>query len=110
MRSVQITDTVFFKHKYITMPTVSKADAIVATAINFAQILLGEVKTNMGEKGIKQLKQLVEMLHQTATNMAEQQSKGILNSHGQWRVKKIKGTPQQQAHLPKTHASKSHTD
>ena len=29
-RAKRITDTVFFKHKYITQPTVTKADAIVA--------------------------------------------------------------------------------
>ena len=31
-RSIQVADTVFFKHQYITMPTVSKVDTIVAAA------------------------------------------------------------------------------
>ena len=55
-QSVCIADTIFFKHKYITMPTVSKADAIVAATTNVAQVLKGKLEPNMGEKCIKQFK------------------------------------------------------
>ena len=51
-----MTDTIFFKHKYITMPTISKADAKVAAAMNLVQVLQKEITTNIGENGIKQFK------------------------------------------------------
>ena len=49
------------------MPTVSKADAIAAAKTNLAQVLQAELEPNIGERSIKQLKQLVEMLQQTTT-------------------------------------------
>ena len=38
-QSVCIADMVFFKHKYITMPTVRKADAIVTVMKHLAQVI-----------------------------------------------------------------------
>ena len=47
--------TIFFKHKYITMPTISNSDAIVATATHLVQVLMEEISTNIGETSIEQL-------------------------------------------------------
>ena len=60
--SVQIADTVFFKHKYITMPTISKADAFVTAASHLAQVLQGEISTNIGETGTQ---------HETSQNIQQ---------------------------------------
>eukprot|EP00804_Cyclotella_cryptica_P003825 CCRYP_018936-RA/>CCRYP_018936-RA protein AED:0.22 eAED:0.20 QI:0/0/0/1/1/1/2/0/637 len=39
-RSTRISATVFFKHKYITNPTVTPADAIIAATANLAHVLM----------------------------------------------------------------------
>ena len=52
MQSVQITDMVFFKHKYTTMPTVSKADAIVATKTNLAKYYMVNLNKTLGKKAL----------------------------------------------------------
>jgi hypothetical protein len=45
-KSKQITDTVFFKHKYITQPTVMHADAIVNAYHNLVKAIQGLSNTN----------------------------------------------------------------
>eukprot|EP00804_Cyclotella_cryptica_P014212 CCRYP_005642-RB/>CCRYP_005642-RB protein AED:0.41 eAED:0.34 QI:0/-1/0/1/-1/1/1/0/496 len=45
-KSKRITDTVFFKHKYITQPTVTDADAIVNAYHNLVKALQGLSYTN----------------------------------------------------------------
>jgi hypothetical protein len=45
-KSKQITDTVFFKHKYITQPTVMHADAIVNSYHNLVKTIQGLSNTN----------------------------------------------------------------
>ena len=55
IRSVCIADTVFLKHKYITMPTVSKEDTIIVATMLLAQVIKDEIEPNIGEKRIDQL-------------------------------------------------------
>ena len=38
-RNICIADTVFFKHKYITIPEITKLDAIVAAETLLAKLL-----------------------------------------------------------------------
>ena len=89
-RSICIANTVFFKHKYITMPIISKADAIVAAATHLVQVLKEEILTYIVETSIEQLTRLVKMLQQTTANTtnkwAEQQSIFIPIIHGQMRM------------------------
>ena len=47
-RSIQSADTIVFKHQYITTPTVTKADAIVAMANKLTQVLQEETENNIG--------------------------------------------------------------
>ena len=49
-RSMCIADTVYFKHKYITMLAVSKANTTVSAARHLAQALQDELKPNIGER------------------------------------------------------------
>ena len=46
-RSILIAKTVLFKHQYITTPTVSKADTIVALATKLTKVLQEETEINI---------------------------------------------------------------
>ena len=48
--SVQIGNTVFFKHKYLTMPTVTAADALLVAAENPTTALDGEISQSDANK------------------------------------------------------------
>ena len=56
-RSKRVSDTVFFKHKYITQPTVTPADAIVKALQNLARAIKGE-QNSKGEAQFCALEQL----------------------------------------------------
>ena len=43
---------VFLKHKYITMPAVSKAYAIIAAMMQLAQVIKDNIEPNIWEKNI----------------------------------------------------------
>ncbi len=61
MRSDQITDTVWFKHKYITQPHVTPADQIIKTINNLTCALRG--KSNVeGSKQMEAIQKLEELL------------------------------------------------
>jgi hypothetical protein len=53
-RSERISDTVFFKHKYITQPTLTPADTIVKAINDLTHALKGKRK----QKGISQIEAL----------------------------------------------------
>ena len=38
-QSIQVTDTVYFKHQYVTIPTYAKADAIVSASKELIRVL-----------------------------------------------------------------------
>ena len=44
-KSVRIGNTIFFKHKYLTMPTLTTADALLKAAHDMATALLGGINT-----------------------------------------------------------------
>jgi hypothetical protein len=65
-RSTRISDTVWFKHKYITQPTVTPADMIVKAMNDLAAALKG--KSNQeGLEELETLKQLEELLTNQVT-------------------------------------------
>jgi hypothetical protein len=63
MGSMRISDTVWFKHKYITQPTITPADMIIKALTDLMQALKG--KTNL--KGLDQIKSL-KCLEKLLTN------------------------------------------
>ena len=67
-RIIQVADMVFFKHHYITITTVSKADVIVAVAKALAQVIKNETPTDIGETEREQLTQLATIFNSIATN------------------------------------------
>jgi len=55
-RSVRVGNTIFFKHKYLTMPTLTTADALLKAAHDMTTALLGGVTTtNQSAEALKQL-------------------------------------------------------
>ena len=79
-----------FKHQYITAPTVTKADAILAVTNKLTQVQEGETETNIGATEKQKLTQLVKKFQTVATNCskkdAEKPSQAINNSTTQTRV------------------------
>ena len=52
---IRVLDIIFFKHPYIMMPEVTKADAIVAAAQPLTRALQNEIPANIGETNETQL-------------------------------------------------------
>ena len=73
-RSIQVADTIFFKHQFITMSTVSKADTIVVVANKLTQVLREKTESNIGVTEQQQLKQLVEAFQKVAKTLNEKET------------------------------------
>ena len=84
-RSIQVADIVFFKHQYITVPTVSKVDMIVVAAHKVTQVLREETESNIGTMEQQHLKQLAEVFQNIAKTLnnrdAEKPSQTISNAN-----------------------------
>jgi len=64
-KSERISDTVFFKHTYLTQPTVIPADSIVKALRDLTQALKG--RTNMGIEKIESLTKINKFLNNIPT-------------------------------------------
>ena len=60
-RAVQGSETMYFKHKYITSPTVTPADAIVQAAKQLTDSLNDVVPPPISKSGIEQIKRLTSI-------------------------------------------------
>jgi hypothetical protein len=68
-RATRISATVFFKHKYITNPTVTPADAIIAAAANLAHTLNNNIHAqHLNNSNLADLKRLQQILTAAATS------------------------------------------
>eukprot|EP00804_Cyclotella_cryptica_P019039 CCRYP_014449-RA/>CCRYP_014449-RA protein AED:0.30 eAED:0.29 QI:0/0/0/0.75/0/0/4/0/637 len=66
-RTTWISASVFFKHKYITMPMVTPADAIIAAAANLVHALQVNIPAqHLGATKLHDLKRLHGILHDAA--------------------------------------------
>jgi hypothetical protein len=63
-KSERVSDTVFFKTKYITQPTMTPEDAIIKALNNLTQALQGKSNAK-GLEQIKALKKLEDILNNT---------------------------------------------
>ena len=66
-KSMRISDTVFFKHKYITNPSVTPEDAVISAANRMSAALQAYKPNNMQEEDIDALRRL-EAIFTEATN------------------------------------------
>ena len=60
-RSVQNCDTVFFKHHYITKPTVTKADVVTNAANNLIDAIKGNLSSAQDESEMEALDRLAQI-------------------------------------------------
>ncbi len=60
-RATQILDAVFFKHKYLTNPSVTPKDFVIAIAKNLAQALVTSIPQHLQVFTIQALKDLSDM-------------------------------------------------
>ena len=61
-RAVKGSESVLFKHKYITAPKVSPADAIVQVARQLADAIKGNIPPPLAKSGIDHIKELTNFL------------------------------------------------
>eukprot|EP00804_Cyclotella_cryptica_P001906 CCRYP_007349-RB/>CCRYP_007349-RB protein AED:0.31 eAED:0.31 QI:0/-1/0/1/-1/1/1/0/639 len=65
--STRIAATVFFKHKYLTNPSVSPTDALIAAAANLAHVIKHNAKAqHVGAKNLQDLQRLQQLFSDTA--------------------------------------------
>ena len=63
-RATRISETVFQNHKYITNPSLTPEDHVMATAGKLASDLKGHMVTNLSETALHQLEQLGAIIKQ----------------------------------------------
>ncbi len=69
-KSERISGTVFFKHKYITQPTLTPVDTVVK-AINDLICALKGARNTHGMQQIERLKMIDELLNKIPSNLTE---------------------------------------
>ena len=67
-KSTRVSETVFFKHKYISNPTVTPADAIISAANRMTEALRTHKPTGMHEEDIQALARLEQIFQAAAKN------------------------------------------
>jgi len=70
MNSERISDTVFFKHKYITQSTLTPVDTVVR-AINDLTCALKGARNTHGMQQIERLKMIYKLLNKILSNPTE---------------------------------------
>ncbi|KAL7523689.1 LOW QUALITY PROTEIN: hypothetical protein ACHAWF_000626, partial [Thalassiosira exigua] len=95
------SESVIFKHKYITSPTVTPADAIVQAAKQLADALKGNIPPPLVKSGIDHIKALTNIFDTTKTEQAkrdeQQASKAKATTTHSPRVRKAGSAPRVQA-------------
>ncbi len=78
-------DTVYFKHKYITMPTVMKADAVIKAVKKLAQVIKKHLQSEIPATNFDALRWVSEIFDDKAKKMVpeeewrDQQKQGRLS-------------------------------
>ena len=73
-RSERSCPTVFFKHKYLTMPTMTPADALIKAADNLNEAIQGVIpEKGQTQEAIEQLMQIFKQQAKSAHNGADSQ-------------------------------------
>ena len=65
-RAERTSDTVFFKHKYLTMPTVTRADRVLQAAKDLTQAIQHEFPTALPATNIEELTKLANIFQESA--------------------------------------------
>ena len=74
--SKRIGDTIFYTHKYLTMPTKTKADVIEEAAKDLKQALEGGIpQSNIGKEAIEKLMEIFKKNAEAAKNESVEQQR-----------------------------------
>jgi hypothetical protein len=74
-RATRISGTAFFKHKYLTDPSVTPKDQIIAAAAPLTNAIQGTITANMRTSTLKLLGNLQSIFHDAAKGYNTHQSK-----------------------------------
>jgi hypothetical protein len=75
MRATRVSGTAFFKHKYLTNPSVTPKDQIIAAAARLTDAIQGTITANMCTSTLKLLGNLQSIFHNAAKDYDTHQSK-----------------------------------
>jgi hypothetical protein len=75
MPATRVSGTAFFKHKYLTNPSVTPEDQIIAAAARLTDAIQGTIITNMRTSTLKSLSNLQSIFHDAAKGYDTHQSK-----------------------------------
>jgi len=78
-KSERISDTVFFKHKYITQPTLTPVDTVIKAIDDLTCALKGSRNTH-GMQQIERLKIIDELLSKIPSNLTEMSDPSTSNT------------------------------
>jgi hypothetical protein len=70
-RATRITDTYVFHHKRITNPSISKADAIMATASDLTTAIKDNFKENITKLNLSELERLAQIFEEAAKKVSK---------------------------------------
>ena len=73
-RAERITDTILFRHKHLTSPSVTKADAITQAAHELTATLKDNVPKKLGELDMKDLERLAKIFEKAAQAVSENEA------------------------------------
>jgi hypothetical protein len=74
-RATRVSDTAFFKHKYLTKPSVTPEDQIIAAAARLTNAIQGTITANMRTSTLKSLGDLQSIIQDTVKGYNTHQSK-----------------------------------
>ncbi len=74
-RATHVSGTAFFKHKYLTNPSVIPKDQIIAAAACLTDAIQGTITANMRTSTLKSLGDLQSIFHDAAKGYDAHQSK-----------------------------------
>ena len=97
-KATRICDTVFFRHKYLTMPAITTADALIKAADNLVEVITGQLpKNNVTADAVEQLMEIFKTEAKAAT--CDNHTQRVLRENAQVQrvAKEQASTTQQQA-------------
>ena len=69
---------VFFKHKYLSNPTITPSDAVIAASHDMAAALRGNVARHLGSEALQNLNKLQDIFTQAAKSKDVDQNLGTM--------------------------------
>lgn len=74
-KSIRVTDTILFKHRHLTNPTVSVADEVSTAAANLTEVIKGNMHRDLSKLKMEELERLASIFQEAASKIAEQDAR-----------------------------------